>query len=104
MIAAQLSVTISQEVTDHIARLQIDTAFHDILDHLPSLYPDASKIECELDPGIEDESDPVVVFLVTVPDQGPSFPTPFMTWSNWASTRYSGRVLYHFTVLFAHES
>src|SRR5438067_1410648 len=103
MTTTQIPVLIPREVINHVAEIGMQAVFSDILDNLPAVFPDATKVECELDPGIEDDCDPMVIFLITIPDKAPSNPTPFIKWSNWALNRHTGRELYHFTVLFVHE-
>lgn len=104
MAIGHVQLVVPDEVKDFVTDQGIESTFQDLLDHLPDVFPEASRVECEFDPGIEDESDPVVIFGIYLPPRGPSDSDPFMKWSAWALSRHSGRELYHFTVLFSHES
>jgi len=104
MIAIEIPVTIPQDVNDFVASLGQHEIFAAILEGLPEVFPKLLRIECELDYGVEEDSDTTVVCLVSLPDEGPSDPTPLMRWSKWALQRFSGRELYSFVVLAAYEA
>lgn len=94
--------TVPPEVAAFVAELGGQHVFDTILRGLPELFPELLGIECEVDPGIPDEVDPVVNIFAWLPDIGPSDPTPGMKWDQWTLARFSGRELYQIVVLFAH--
>jgi hypothetical protein len=104
MTTLQIRMTISPEVNDYVEDLGLRAELEEILAKIPEMFPNLIRIECEFDPGIEDESDPVVAIWVALPDQGPNYPTPRMRFSEWEISRFPGQVLQHFSVLFWHEA
>lgn len=104
MTLTQVRTTIPREVGDHVASPGVRTEFKEILSQVPKMFPDLLRIECEFDPGIEDESEPVVGIWVALPDLRPSYPTPHMRFSEWEIKRFPSQILQHFSVLFWHEA
>jgi hypothetical protein len=103
MTTTQVPVSIPQDVVDFIAGLGIRDVFDEIVAKTSEMFPDARQIECEIDPGIEDESDAGVVIGVALPESGPTYPTPHMRWADWAVHRFPGRVLYYITMIHWYE-
>jgi hypothetical protein len=104
MSTSSVPLAIAPETLDYVVGLRLQTEFEEILAKIPEMFPDLLRIECNLDPGIEDESEPVVGIWVALPDRGRTYPTPHSRFSKWEITRFPGQVLQYFSVLFWHEA
>ena len=103
MTATTPKPIVPPEVTAFVAGLRLESVFQGLLTGIPEVFPEAMGIECEVDPGLEDEGvDPIVVMNVALPHTESIEPTPMSRWIEWVLPRYLGRDLYHFTPNFYH--
>lgn len=91
MTSTRVSVTTPQEVKDYVTGLGLRAEFDEILTKIPEIVPELLRIECEFDPGVEDESDPLVGIWVALPDHGPGYPTPHSAFRNGKSLVFQVR-------------
>jgi len=103
MLVSQTPVEITVEAADYLQALGLQAELDEVIEKLPEVFPELLRIECEYDPGIEDESDPTFVINTWLAADGPTDPTPLSRWLPWMLERFPSEVWRHLCVVHWHE-